>query len=195
MKEELTLVTDDKSLLNDIKRELDLLKNHLNDYNFAENNLPSGFFLVLAFSAIRFIGHFGYALHRSFCLPFRVSCFPPRPRQPIFSQSATNSPVQTNPARKTNLRPMSLPTATTPRVGMPYLVPASAVRASSSRERDSPAAPMKVWTAIQSAFSRITLSVAGRSRRHWTYHRKGRWSHRSLGHICPPEQSGRYRSG
>ncbi len=43
---------------------------------------------------------------------------------------------------------------------MPYRAPASAVRASSSRERDSPGAPMNVWTAIQSAFIWMAFSMS-----------------------------------
>ena len=55
---------------------------------------------------------------------------------------------------------MSLPTATTPRVGMPKRVAASTVRASSSSERLSPGAPMKVCTATQSAPARTAFSTS-----------------------------------
>ena len=59
-----------------------------------------------------------------------------------------------------SVRSISLPTATTPRVGMPYRAPASAVRESSSRERLSPEAPMKVCTAMQSASMRMAFSMS-----------------------------------
>ena len=59
-----------------------------------------------------------------------------------------------------SVRAISLPTATTPRVGMPYRLPASAVRASSSRDRLSPGAPIKVCTAMQSAFISMALLMS-----------------------------------
>ena len=65
-------------------------------------------------------------------------------------------------ARRKNfsVRSISLPTATTPRVGTPYRAPASAVRQRSSRDRLSPGAPMKVCTATQSAFIRRAFSMS-----------------------------------
>ena len=70
--------------------------------------------------------------------------------------------ASTRVARRKNfsVRSICLPTATTPSVGMPRRSPALAVRLRSSRERDSPGAPMKVCTAMQSASMRAALSTS-----------------------------------
>ena len=58
-----------------------------------------------------------------------------------------------------SVRAMSLPTAHTPKVGTLYRIPALMTWFRLSRLLSWPSAPMKVWTAIQSAFMRMASSM------------------------------------